>query len=110
MTQIIEQIEAHYETNEVPFVRIYVWHPEHIVFECECGEQFTLFASSTTTLCWCGADHGAIIRDIQKREGRLPDKISHPWLHDAKKRAQQHLKDEAAYPEDSAWRYNDITS
>jgi hypothetical protein len=110
MTRIIEDIEAHYETNEVPFGRSYVWHPEHILFECDCGEQFTLFASSATSTCRCGADHGAGIHDIQKREGRLPDRIIHPWLHDAKKQAEQHQRDEAGYPKGSPWRYNDITS
>ena len=44
------------------------------------------------------------------REGRLPDKLTHPWFYDAKERAQQHKEDEAAYPEDSPWRYNDITA
>ena len=34
----------------------------------------------------------------------------HPWDHDAKAQDNQHLRDEAAYPVDSPWRYNDITS
>jgi hypothetical protein len=34
----------------------------------------------------------------------------HPWLHDPRAQAEQHLRDEAAYPEGSPWRYNDITS
>ena len=86
MTQIIEHIEAHYETNEVPFGRSYAWHPEHILFECDCGEQLTLFASSTTITCRCGADHGALIHDIRKREARLPDKTIHPGFTTPKSR------------------------
>jgi hypothetical protein len=49
------------------------------------------------------------VHDIKEREGRLPDKLTHPWFYDAKERAQQHRQDEAAYPEGSPWRYNDIT-
>jgi hypothetical protein len=110
MTRIIEDLKAYYETHEVPFGRSYEWHPEHIILECDCGERLTLTATITTTACRCGADHGAIIRDIQRREGRLPDKTIHPWLHDAQEQAEQHQQDESAYPKGSPWRYNDITS
>src|SRR5919199_6251106 len=98
MTRIVEDIEAHYETHEVPFGRTYEWHAEQIIIECDCGERYTLTATSTTTSCRCGTDHGAIIRDIQKREGRLPDKTTHPWLHDAREQTEQHQHDEATYP------------
>jgi hypothetical protein len=111
MTRIIEDIEAHYETHEVPFGRIYEWHPEHIIVECDCGERFTFSATSTTiTCCRCGTEHGAIVREIQRHEGRLPDKSIHPWHHDAQEQEKQHRQDEAAYAEDSSWRYNDVTS
>jgi hypothetical protein len=110
MTRIIEDIEAHYETHEVPFGRIYEWHPEHIIVECDCGERFTFTATSSTTTCRCGTEHGAIVRNIQKHKGCLPDKSIHPWHHDAQSQADQHLQDEAAYAEDSPWRYNDVTS
>src|SRR5215213_10226856 len=81
MTRIIEDIEAHYETLEVPFGRIYEWHPEHIIVECGCGERFTLSATSTTTTCRCGIDHGAILRNIERHADPLSDKISHPWRY-----------------------------
>jgi hypothetical protein len=110
MTRIIEDIEAHYETHEVPFGRSYEWHSEHIVVDCDCGERFTLTAVSTSTTCRCGTDHGAIVRNIKKHEDRLPDKITHPWHHDAKEQAKQHQQDEAAYPEGSPRRYDDVTS
>lgn len=110
MTQIIKHLEAHYETNEVPFGRSYEWHAEQIIVECGCGERLTLTATSTTTVCWCGTDHSAMIGDIQKRAGRLSDKIIRPWLYDAQGQAKQHQQDETAYPEGSPWRYNDITS
>jgi len=50
-----------------------------------------------------------MVHDIQEREGGLPEELSHPWSYDAKVRAGQHQQDEAAYPEGSPWRYNDIT-
>src|SRR5215208_751350 len=91
MTRIIENIKAHYETHEVPFGRGYEWHPEHIIVECDCGERFTLTATSIMGTCRCGTDLGAIVHDIQEQE-------------------KQHRQDEAAYAEDSPWRYNDVTS
>ena len=110
MTRIIENTKAHYETHEVPFGRGYEWHPGHIIVECNCGERVSLTATSTTSTCRCGTDHSALIREIQKHKGCLPDKSVHPWHHDAQEQEKQHHKDEAAYAEDSPWRYNDVTS
>jgi hypothetical protein len=110
MTRIIEGTKAHYETHEVPFGRIYEWHPEQIIVECDCGERSTLTATSTTSPCRCGTDHSALIREIQKHKGSLPDKSVHPWHHDVQEQENQHHQDEAAYAEDSPWRYNDVTS
>jgi hypothetical protein len=109
---IIKRVRAHYEGREVPFGKVYEWHPAYIAIECECGENVTLSATSTTTTCSrCGADLGdAFVHDIREREGRLPDRLTHPWFYDAKERADQHQEDEAAYPEGSSWRYNDITA
>ena len=39
MTRITEDIEAHYETHEVPFGRIYEWHPEQTVFERDAASR-----------------------------------------------------------------------
>jgi hypothetical protein len=110
MVQIIERVQAHYEAREVPFGKVYEWHPAYVALECDCGEKLTLSATSTKTTCGrCGAELAPFVHDIKEREGRLPDKLTHPWFHDANERAQQHRRDEAAYPEDSPWRYNDIT-
>jgi hypothetical protein len=114
MAQIIERVEAHFETREVPFGKVYEWHPPYVALECDCGEQSVLTATSTTTTCGrCGADFGAIVHDIQEeREGHLPEELSHPWSYDydAKEQAEQHQQDEAAYPAGSPWRYDDITA
>ena len=93
--KIIERVQAHYEVSEVPFGISYEWHQASV--------------TTITTCPQCGADLGAFVHEIKEREGRLPDRLTHPWFYDAKERAQQHKEDEAAYPEDSLWRYNDIT-
>ena len=111
MVQIVERGEAHYESREIPFGKIYEWHPAYVALECDCGERMTLYATSTTTTCSrCGADLGTFVHDIRARESRLPDELTYPWFHDARERAQQHEHDEAAYLEGSHWRYNDITA
>ena len=110
MTRVIERVEAHYESREVPFGKTYEWHPAYVVLECDCGERLTLASTSTITRCRCGLDHGAVVRDIREQEGRLREKVAHPWHHDARERTEQHLRDEAAHPKDSPWRYNDITT
>jgi hypothetical protein len=112
MAQIIERVEAHYEACEVPFGKVYEWHPAYLTLLCECGEMLILTATSTITTCpRCGADLDVdgLVQAIQEREGWLPDRLTHPWFYDAQVRADQHLRDEAAYPEGSPWRYNDIT-
>ena len=111
MVQILERVQAHYVSREMPFGKVYEWHPASVALECECGEKVTLSATSTITTCsGCGAELGTFVRDIGEREGRLPDKLTHPWFYDVRERAQQHEHDEAAYLEGSPWRYNDITA
>jgi hypothetical protein len=109
--KIIERVEAHYEGRELPFAKVYEWHPAQVALECDCGEKLILTATSTITTCSrCGAELGGFVQDIKEREGRLPDKLTHPWFYDAQARTRQRLRDEAAYPESSPWRYNDITA
>ena len=85
--------------------------PASVALECDCGEKVTLSATSTTTTCSrCSADLGTFVNEIKEREGRLPDKLTHPWFYDAKERAQQHKHDEAAYLKGSRWRYDYITA
>ncbi len=111
MTKITVRIEGHYEVHEAPFSRSYEWHPASVTLVCDCGEELTLTGASATPTCSrCGADHGALIDDLQEREGHLRHAVTHPWRHDAKHQAEQSLRDEAAHPEGSPWRYEDITS
>ena len=116
--QVIEHLEEHYEVQEVPFGRVYNWCPESAVVECDCGES-TIFKTSTLTssvaVCECGADHMAGLQEeLQSHQPeelgqKLEDHeaIHHPWRHDTLEQAEQHLREEAAYPKDSPWRYND---
>ncbi len=107
---ILERVQARYESREMPFGRVYQWRNARVALECECGEEATLTATSTVTACRrCGADLGAFVRDLREREARLPDGLAHPWFHDAEERGEQHRRDEAAHPEGSPRRYDDIT-
>ena len=110
MTRIIEDRKAHYETHEVPFGRSYEWHPEQVDFECDCGRRFAVTSTSPATTCPCGADHSGIVRGIRRRGAGLLDEANHHWLHDDQEQEEQHQRDDAAHPECSPWRYNDITS
>ena len=110
MTRIIERVEAHYEVQEVPFGCTYEWQPAYTALECDCAEKLVLTGTSTITTCECGADHSAFIRDIREREGRLRDEVTPLAGFATPKTGQQRLRNEAAYPEGSPWRHNDITS
>jgi hypothetical protein len=111
MTKTTVRVIGHYEVEETTFGRSYKWHPAYVNLQCDCGAELTLSGASPAPLCSrCGTDHSGIINEIQKREDRLGHEVTHPWGYDTQAQAQQHLKDEAAHPEDSPWRYNDITS
>jgi hypothetical protein len=114
MTKIIQRINAHYDTLEVPFGRSYRWQQAHVVLECDwCGEKLTFSATSAinaSSCCTCGADYGALIHDIRYKEEHLGDEDVHPWHYDLQGQQEQYQQDEAAHPRSSRWRYNDITS
>ena len=105
MTRIMVRAEGYYEVHETPFARTYEWHPAYTTLECECGEKLTLTGQSASITCQCGADHSAIVQDIQGREARLGKEATHPWQYDAQEQEDQRVRDEAAYPENSPWRY-----
>ena len=112
MAQIIHRVQAHYEAREVSFGKTYEWHSGYVALECDCGEQLILTATSTITTCHrCGADLDVegFLHDLKEREGRMPDRLTRPWFYDAQVRADQRVRDEAAHPKGSPWRYNDIT-
>ena len=58
MTRIIERVEAHYESREVPFGKTYEWHPAYVALECDSAEKLTLTSTGAITNCRCGAESG----------------------------------------------------
>jgi hypothetical protein len=74
------------------------------------GQEFTLTSTSTVPTCRYGPDHSAIVQDLQERDGRLRHAVTYHWRYNTKEQAQQHLREQAAYPKGSPWRYNDVTS
>jgi hypothetical protein len=61
MTTVIERTLGHYEVQKTPYGEDYVWFPECVTVECDCGETSVLTASKA--VCRCGADHAAVVRE-----------------------------------------------
>ena len=114
--KVVERVAEHYDTQEVQFGRTYTWCPESVVLECsKCAKKMTLTRSElihTHPECECGRGHTALVREeivIQLVDEEY-EAHHHPWRYDLQSQSDQHLRDEAAYPEGSSWRYNDVTS
>jgi hypothetical protein len=76
--KVIEHVEGHYESEKVPFGRVYRWCAECVVAECGCGERVTL-ATSMTTCARCGADHADIVRERLATERAQDEEARRPW-------------------------------
>jgi hypothetical protein len=105
--KVVERLAEHYDTQEVEFGRIYIWSPESIVLECsKCAKKMTLTRSElihTHPDCECGKGRMARAREeivIQLLDEEY-EAHHHPWRYDLQNQANQHLRDEAAYPEGS---------
>jgi hypothetical protein len=118
LMRMIEHFGEHYNVQEMPFGRIYRWSAEQVVFECKCGKKITLkraeIIGSDVSSCECCKDNTARIREelifqLLDEEEEY-EAHHHPWRYDTREQAKQHLRDEVAYPKDSSWRYNDVTS
>jgi hypothetical protein len=72
MTTIIECIEEHYDVQKTSYGEAYVWCPERVVVECDCGQRLAL--TDSHTVCGCGTDHAALVREVLAHQ-RAP----HPW-------------------------------
>jgi hypothetical protein len=114
--QIIERVAEHYDTQEMEFGRTYTWCPECVVLECsKCGKKMTLTRAEligTMPECECGRGHSARVREevVVQLVDEDYEAHHHPWHYDLQSQADQHLRDEVAYPEGSSWRYDDVTS
>jgi hypothetical protein len=117
--QVIEVLDEHYETQEVPFGRSYKWRPESAVVVCACGKKAAFKMSAlgdSVAACECGADRAAGIQEeLQSQQPEVRGQMlgdyetaHHPWFFDTKEQTQQHQRDDADYPKDSPWRYNDV--
>lgn len=115
MARITVRVEVHYEVDESPFSRSYKWHATSVTLVCGCGQELTSTGASADSTCRCGADYSALVNDalandVRSQENHLGDAVTHPWNHEIEEQAAQHLRDEAAYPEGSPRRYDDVTT
>jgi hypothetical protein len=93
MATVIECTEGHYEVQESSYGEAYVWCPERVVVQCDCGERAVLSASET--ICDCSADYAALIRKVLATQ-RAP----HPWeadYHEWRKKQDEYLLSEEPY-------------
>jgi hypothetical protein len=78
MVLVIGRVEGRYETQEVPFGEVYSWRSGRVVLECDCGEVLNLTGS--TSVCGCGIDHAATVRE-ELAAVWLGDDALHPWRY-----------------------------
>ena len=93
MTIMIECTDGHYEVQRTSYGEAYVWCPECVVVECECGERPVLSASET--VCGCGTDHAALVRGVLASQ-----KVPHSWdseYDEWRKKHDEYLLSEDTY-------------
>lgn len=79
MSKIKVSIEGHYEVDEGPYAKDYVWVASHALIECDCGQVMDADEHHTTCPS-CGADHSALMREVAGRH--LSEEVLHPWHRD----------------------------
>jgi hypothetical protein len=97
MTTMIECNEGRYEVQKTSYGEAYVWCPECVVVDCDCGERSVLRASET--ICSCGTDHATLVREELALRG-VSDGASHPWdaeYQEWRKNQYEHLLSEETY-------------
>jgi hypothetical protein len=97
MATVIEYIEGRYGVQKTSYGEAYVWCPECIVVECDCGERPVLSASET--VCSCGADHAALVRE-ELASRKASDGAPHPWeaeYQEWRKKQNEYLLSEEHY-------------
>jgi Zn finger protein HypA/HybF involved in hydrogenase expression len=63
LAKVIEYVEAGYEVEEVEMGTVYMWCPESVVIECECGQSFTVEGTAKAASCpRCDAEHRGVLR------------------------------------------------
>ncbi len=77
--KVVECIEGHYESEKVPFGRVYRWCTECVVAVCRCGERMILTGSMTTCV-GCGTDHATVVQEWLPAEWvAQADEALRPW-------------------------------
>ena len=97
MAAVIEHVEGHYDTHVMPYGQAYVWCPECVVVGCDCGEMLVLTASEA--VCGCGADHGALVRDITASHGPRRGR-PHPWDGEYREWRDEFLRSEKPFQQE----------
>jgi hypothetical protein len=95
MTKVIECIEGHYEVEQTSYGQVYVWRPEHVVVEC--GARL-VFLSASDTICSCGIDHGALVRE-ELASRKVSEGTPHLW--EAEYREWRTKQDEYIHSEET---------
>lgn len=63
--------------REVHYGRDYVWCPECVVVECDCGKRVH-FTGSGDSLCGCGRSHEGVVRE-ELEARRMRGEGDAPW-------------------------------
>jgi hypothetical protein len=75
---VVEHLRGHYEVREIHFGRDYVWCPECVVVECDCGERLHFTGSEERAVCGCGMEHTSVVRnELETR--RMSGDGDAPW-------------------------------
>lgn len=97
MSKVRVRVEGHYEVQELPSGKDYMWVPAHALIECDCGEVMDVDAHHTTCP-GCGCDHTPLARQVAGRH--LSEEVLHPWHRDY----EEWLKFKKRHPEyDEEW-------
>lgn len=97
MTTVIERTAGHYQRQSTSYGQAYVWRPECVVVECDCGERIVLTASEH--VCRCGADHGALMAGTTTSR-RRESEAAHPWeeeYREWREKQDEYLRSESHY-------------
>ena len=79
MSKVKVRVEGHYEVEDLPYGKDYVWVPAHALIECDCGQ--VMDADAHHTVCpGCGTDHTGVLREVAGRH--LGEEVLHPWHSD----------------------------
>jgi hypothetical protein len=84
MSKVFIEDRRRYETGKFRYGESYIWYPDYLVLECECGGL--LFYPSTIPVCRCGKDHASVVRklaDMRFEEEPPPWYASRCWPQEA---------------------------